>query len=172
MDDATVRHEIEALDADLAALEQLPPGEARDTALAAVQGLLRVYGEALRRVVVNLDASALRDDELVGHLLLLHGLHPATVEERVAAALEEVRPYIGSHGGGIELVSVSDGVARVRLHGSCQGCSASTRTLKLAVEEAVLRAAPELASVEAIDQQPVTHEPPGMALPMYGAGAR
>ena len=38
------------------------------------------------------------------HLLLLHGLHPVPLEARVRAALDEVRPYLESHGGDVELL--------------------------------------------------------------------
>ncbi len=91
----------------------------------------------------------LAGDELVEHLFLLHGLHPVSVEERVRDALEGVKPYLGSHGGGVELVSVEDGVAVVRMQGSCEGCPASAMTLKLAIEDAVLKAAPDVERVEA-----------------------
>ena len=47
---------------------------------------------------------ALGEDELVSHLLLLHGIHPVPVEARVRTALDEVRPYLDSHGGNVELV--------------------------------------------------------------------
>jgi Fe-S cluster biogenesis protein NfuA/nitrite reductase/ring-hydroxylating ferredoxin subunit len=82
-------------------------------------------------------------------MLLIHGLHPVPVEERVRGALAEVAPYLGSHGGGIELVGVVDGVARVRLEGACSGCPSSRVTLKLAVEDAVMKACPDLTGVEA-----------------------
>jgi Fe-S cluster biogenesis protein NfuA/nitrite reductase/ring-hydroxylating ferredoxin subunit len=71
------------------------------------------------------------------------------VEDRVREALDGVRPYLGSHGGDVELVGVADGVARVRMQGSCEGCPASAMTLKLAIEDAVLRAAPDVERVEA-----------------------
>jgi Fe-S cluster biogenesis protein NfuA len=174
MQNSAIRDEIQALEERLAHLEQLPPGESREAGLAAAEGLLRVYGEALRRVVSLIGHEAvqtLQEDELVSQLLLLHELHPASLEERVTSALAELSPYIGSHGGGIELVSIEGDVARVRLEGSCVGCSASTATLKLAVEEAVLRAAPELRAVEATEEYPITHDPPGPLLPMYEPGA-
>jgi Fe-S cluster biogenesis protein NfuA/nitrite reductase/ring-hydroxylating ferredoxin subunit len=100
-------------------------------------------------------------DELVEHLLLLHGLHPVDPETRVRGALEEVRPYLESHGGDVELLGVVDGVARVRLSGSCEGCPSSTMTLKLAIEDAIHKAAPDVESVEA----------DGAAAPAAGPGA-
>jgi Fe-S cluster biogenesis protein NfuA/nitrite reductase/ring-hydroxylating ferredoxin subunit len=92
---------------------------------------------------------ALAGDELVSHLLLLHGLHPLDVETRVIRALEEVRPYLQSHGGNVELLGIAGGVARVRMQGSCDGCPSSAVTLKLAIEEAVQKAAPDLEGSEA-----------------------
>ena len=59
-------------------------------------------------------------------------------------ALDEVRPYLASHGGDVELLGVEDGVVRLRLEGSCNGCPSSAMTLKLAIEEAIARAAPDV----------------------------
>jgi Fe-S cluster biogenesis protein NfuA/nitrite reductase/ring-hydroxylating ferredoxin subunit len=92
---------------------------------------------------------AFAEDELVSHLMLLHGLHPLDVETRVIRALEEVRPYLQSHGGNVELLGVEGGVARLRMQGSCDGCPSSAVTLKLAIEEAVQKAAPDLEGIEA-----------------------
>jgi Fe-S cluster biogenesis protein NfuA/nitrite reductase/ring-hydroxylating ferredoxin subunit len=133
-------------------LESLADPAARDVALEAVQAVLMLYGAGLERIVGRLGsatATALVADELVEHLLLLHGLHPVGVEERVRLALDGVRPYLGSHGGDVELLGVADGVARVRMRGSCEGCPASAMTLKLAIEDAVLKAAPDVERVEA-----------------------
>jgi Fe-S cluster biogenesis protein NfuA/nitrite reductase/ring-hydroxylating ferredoxin subunit len=150
-----MREQAAHLDALLERVEALPD-PARATAAEAVQGLVDLYGDALRRIVERTRAvagadaaAALADDELVEHLLLLHGLHPVPVEERVTAALDEVRPYLGSHGGGVELLGVEEGVARLRLHGSCSGCPSSAMTLKLAVERAIARTAPDIERVEA-----------------------
>jgi len=136
----------------LGELESLADPRARDTALETVQAVLDLYGAGLERIlerVGQLQATALAGDELVEHLLLLHGLHPVSVEDRVRDALEGVRPYLGSHGGDVELIGVSDGVALVRMRGSCEGCPASAMTLKLAIEDAVLKAAPDVERVEA-----------------------
>lgn len=143
-------------------LEALPDPVARATALSVVQALLDLYGAGLERIVEevaarDLDGSAaeaLTGDELVSHLLLLHGLHPVAVEERVRGALASVRPYLESHGGDVSLLAVEDGVVRLRLVGSCSGCPSSTMTLKLAIENAIHRAAPEIEEVVAVDEPP------------------
>jgi Fe-S cluster biogenesis protein NfuA/nitrite reductase/ring-hydroxylating ferredoxin subunit len=136
----------------LGELESLPDARARDTALETVQAVVELYGAGLERIVADvgeLQTTLLARDELVAHLLLLHDLHPVAVEERVREALESVRPYLGSHGGDVELLGVDEGVARVRMQGSCEGCPASSMTLKLAIEDAVLKAAPDVERVEA-----------------------
>jgi Fe-S cluster biogenesis protein NfuA len=149
LDDRAVQGRLSRLEDLLDRVEGVP-GPTAEAALDAVATLSEVYGEALARLVLRLDAdgrAALLDDELLAHLFVLHGLHPAPVQERVAAALAEVRPYLASHGGGVELLGVDGEVARVRLTGSCQGCGASAATLEQAVTEAVLAAAPELRAV-------------------------
>jgi Fe-S cluster biogenesis protein NfuA/nitrite reductase/ring-hydroxylating ferredoxin subunit len=136
-------------------LDELPDPHVRDRTTTVIQGLLGLYGEALRRIFGELAArdggvaEALAADELVGHLLLLHGLHPVPVEARVREALDGVRPYLESHGGNVELLAVEDGVARLRLAGSCSGCPSSTITLKLAIERAIHDAAPDVEEVVA-----------------------
>lgn len=113
-----------------------------------------LYGGGLARIVElagedRAFVERLASDDLVATLLVLHGLHPRTLEERVADALDAVRPYLGSHGGDVELLGVDDdGVAHLRFAGSCDGCPSSAVTLELAVERAVLDAAPEVVKVE------------------------
>ena len=142
---------IAELDAKLARLEGLPDSPARQLAFQTVQGLMEVYGDALARVVDLAPEviSRLAEDELLAHLLLLHNLHPVDVRTRVEAALESVRPYLATHGGGVELLEVQDGVARVRLEGTCNGCPSSMATLQQAIERAVYDAAPDVERVEA-----------------------
>jgi Fe-S cluster biogenesis protein NfuA/nitrite reductase/ring-hydroxylating ferredoxin subunit len=116
--------------------------------------LLALYGAGLSRVLDRLHAAdaaalnAMAADPLVGGLMMLHDLHPDDLSARVQAALQEVRPYLASHGGGVELLEVSGGVARLRLEGSCDGCGSSQVTLQHAVQGAVLEAAPEIERIE------------------------
>jgi Fe-S cluster biogenesis protein NfuA/nitrite reductase/ring-hydroxylating ferredoxin subunit len=134
------------------------PGQADPAAIAEelVRLLVGLYGEGLEHIVAALAArdeagadllASLTEDPLVESLLLLHDLHPLGVDERVQRALDRVRPYLGSHAGGVQYLGASDGVARLRLEGSCNGCPSSTVTVKLAIEGAVLEAAPEVAEV-------------------------
>jgi Fe-S cluster biogenesis protein NfuA/nitrite reductase/ring-hydroxylating ferredoxin subunit len=122
-----------------------------------VRLLVELYGGALERVLEvvaeqpgGLDTiDRLAEDELVASLMILHGLHPLGVEERVHRALEGVRPYLGSHAGGVDFLGVDDaGVAHLRLQGSCDGCASSTVTVKLAIEKAINKAAPELTGID------------------------
>ena len=59
-----------------------------------------------------------------------------------------MRPYLESHGGNVELLGLEDGVARIRLEGSCNGCPASAATLELAIKQALDEAAPDLLGLE------------------------
>ncbi|HZD97906.1 MAG TPA: NifU family protein [Micromonosporaceae bacterium] len=88
-------------------------------------------------------------DPLVASLLLVHDLHPVDVDTRIQRALDDVRPYLGSHAGGVEYLGVDDdGVVRLKLEGSCHGCPSSTVTVRLAIEKAIEEAAPETVRVE------------------------
>jgi len=133
-------------------LETLPDRVAQEKAMEVVQALLELYGEGLARIVPLLDEQGRRaaaDDELVAHLMLLHDVHPVPLRERVEDALEGVRPYLVSHGGGVQLLDVEEDVVHLRLHGSCEGCPSSTMTLKLAFEDAILKVATEITEVRA-----------------------
>ena len=163
MRDAEARDRVAKLEALLEELEKLGDPVARDKATEIVQALVELYGAGLERIVARVAerddgelAEAMAGDELVSHLLLLHDLHPVPLETRVRGALDEVRPYLESHGGDVELLGVEDGVVRLRMDGSCSGCPSSTVTLKLAIEDAIHKAAPD---VEAIEAEGVEEEP-------------
>jgi Fe-S cluster biogenesis protein NfuA len=119
--------------------------------------LVGLYGDGLGHIVATLrDAgpagaellAEMTEDPLVESLLLLHDLHPLDVDTRIQRALDRVRPYLGSHAGGVEYLGLTEqGTARLRLEGSCHGCPSSTVTVRLAIEDAVKDAAPEVGQV-------------------------
>jgi Fe-S cluster biogenesis protein NfuA len=123
-----------------------------EVAEEVVRLVVELYGAGLERTVAIAGPEVLErlvGDELVASLLVLHGLHPKDTETRVVEALDRVRPYLGSHAGGVELLGIDpEGVVRLRLEGSCDGCPSSTQTVKLAIERAIEEAAPEVTRVE------------------------
>jgi Fe-S cluster biogenesis protein NfuA/nitrite reductase/ring-hydroxylating ferredoxin subunit len=141
--------QVEALLAEFAS--------ASDPAIAGraeelVRLLVEFYGAGLARIMELLDeqsVAALLGDRLVAGMLVLHDLHPQSTEQRVLAALERVRPYLGSHAGDVEYLGLdSDGTVRLRLAGSCEGCPSSAMTVKMAIEKGIEELAPEITKVE------------------------
>ena len=168
----------------LGSLDEIADPVAQARVQELVGTVLELYGAGLERILgVIADAgegaihirNALLDDGIVASLLLIHGLYPVPLEERIAEAVESVRPFLASHGGGVEILSVEDGVARLRLQGSCNGCPASASTLEHALKEAIDEAAPDLLALEVegavgLDEKDESSAM-AFALPMVQAGA-
>ena len=132
---------------------------AHDRAQQLVREVAGLYGAGLERIMQLAQASGqgpglvdrLATDDLVASLLLVHGLHPHDVHRRVSDALDRVRPYLGSHGGDVDLLEIAGGdTVRLAFKGSCKSCPSSAVTLELAVEDAVRAAAPEVSSIEVL----------------------
>lgn len=143
-----------------------------------VSAVVQLYGAGLERIVAAVAAAgpagegiavALAQDDVVASLLLIHDLHPVPVEQRVAQALEQVRPYMESHGGDVELLGIEDGIARLRLSGTCKSCAASSATLELAVRQALEEAAPDLEGMDVEGVAEPVNVPPGPCVTEAGA---
>jgi len=130
------------------------PGSAEDL----VRQVADIYGSGLRRIMEILhdqgkldDATveALAADSLVSGLLVLHGLHPRSLEARVAAAVDRLRPYLGSNGLDVELEGTSqDGVVRLKLLRTQPGGPPASTPLKSEMEAAIKAAAPEVTALD------------------------
>jgi Fe-S cluster biogenesis protein NfuA/nitrite reductase/ring-hydroxylating ferredoxin subunit len=154
---------------------------ARERSEELVRLVVDLYGAGLERLLELVDEAGrldedlldrLADDDLVASLLLVSGLHPYSAEERVARALDSVRPYLGSHGGDVELLEITgDGVVRLRMLGSCDGCPSSSVTLELAVSEAIEAAAPELTGIE-VEEPATAAAPPAGVIPVEALRSR
>jgi Fe-S cluster biogenesis protein NfuA/nitrite reductase/ring-hydroxylating ferredoxin subunit len=168
-------------------LLQLPDPASRAMIEELLSTVLDIHGEALSRMLDALGPRGepatdrllhvMADDDMIRGILLLHGLHPMDLRTRVEGALESVRPYMQSHGGGVELLDVAGDTVRIRLVGHCQGCPSSTVTLKLAVEKAIYEAAPDVVAIDVADE--LTTAPAGppsiaglVALPMVASAPR
>lgn len=76
--------------------------------------------------------------------------------EKVEAALNSVRPYLQTDGGNVRVVEITeDFTAKLELLGACGCCPMSSMTFKAGLEEAILKAVPEIKKVEALNLTPV-----------------
>ena len=86
-------------------------------------------------------------DELVSSLLILYGLHPESLEARLAQALDKVRLKLRTHDGEVELLSLQDGAVRLRLEARGHGCGSTPQALKEIVENALYQGVPDMTSL-------------------------
>lgn len=145
--------------ADVEALDEA----VREQVFALLDGVDAVHRMALRHV-----GAALGEDGVTR----LRGAHPAVAwlldaygvgVDQVAAAqaaLEPIQPYIDSHGGAVEILDVEEGIVRLRLSGTCSGCSASAVTLTQGIAEALREGLPGFVAVEAEEDHAPSHPPP------------
>ncbi len=149
------RELLERVEQLTAAIDAAADPFLRGTVDELVSTIIELYGEGLTRIVRELAEQGeeglllrLAGDGVIGSLMLIHDLYPVPLEARVEEALASVRPYMESHGGDVQLLRLSEGVAYLRLAGHCHGCPASAATLELAIKEALEEAAPDLLGLE------------------------
>jgi len=110
--------------------------------------------DAVHRPGMELLAAGESDHPVAQALLAMYDLGPIDERIEVEEALDEIRPYIESHGGGLELLDVDEGVVHVRMSGACNGCAGSALTLRRGVEEILRERYENFREV-------VAHEPEG-----------
>lgn len=143
------------IDAATHAVERIVDAGERDAARELAAAVEDLHESVLRTLVGRLREDArgrellyeLVDDPEVYAALAKAGIVKPTLAMRALQVLDGVRPYLTSHNGDVELVSIDDGVAVVRLLGACQGCGSSTETLRDSVAQALLDHLPELREV-------------------------
>jgi Fe-S cluster biogenesis protein NfuA len=147
LDDPAVRALLGALNEQLDQLEAMP-GPVSELGLTVVAGVAEIYGQALIRTLELADPAAVErmlDDELIAHLLALHGIHPESVEKRLTRVIDELRAAVSDQGGTVELDRLDETVAVVRV---ALGARASrSADVEHTVRRAVMTAVPELANV-------------------------
>lgn len=163
---------LEDLIEDLETLDE----PVREQAFELVAGI-----DTLHRMALSHLEDALRDRV---DLQEIREAHPAIawlfeaysvgVDERGAAdrALDEIRPFIRSHGGELELLDVEDGVVHLRMSGACEGCTAADVTLTQGIEEALRDGFPGFVTV-VVEEDPEhveAHDPPGPTLIQLRSG--
>ncbi len=146
------------------AVHELADSESRDAALELGSAIEEFHRPALVSIVQTLKADPrgkellfeLVDDPSVRAVFALHGIIRADPLTRGNQALVSVRPYLQSHGGDVELVEVRGSTAVVRLHGSCNGCSMSSVTLREGVEAALIEGVDEITEIEVLEDEPTS----------------
>ena len=136
-------------------LEQYPDTEAREKALDLVQIIVKLHGEALRRILATFESLPMKSDiyarmlgdEVIRAILIVHDLLPEELETRVAKAIEGLRPFLISQGCDVKLLGVDDGRARLRLMRSGKGAP-PVAALKLEIEKVLDVAAPDLLGID------------------------
>ncbi len=139
----------------VAELEEYPDTEVREKALDVVQIILKLHGEALRRVLATFESLPMKSevyarmlkDEVIRAILTIHDLLPEELATRVAKAIEELRPFLISQGCDVKLLGVDDGLARLRLMRNGKGAP-PLAALKLEIEKVLDVAAPDLLGIE------------------------
>lgn len=135
---------------------------ARAIGMDLMQSLMDLHGAALTRIVELLmeggehgQASLVKlgADPLVCGLLVLYGVHPVSLEDRVRQAIESVTPQIQKLGGSARLLSMTDGKVELSIESSSQGCHSSPDALLKVVEQAIRGLAPEIAEISNKGQQ-------------------
>ncbi|WP_088241050.1 NifU family protein [Calothrix rhizosoleniae] len=70
--------------------------------------------------------------------------------ENVENVLDELRPYLMSDGGNVELVELDGPVVKLRLQGACGSCPSSAMTLRMGIERRLREKIPEIGEVEQV----------------------
>ncbi|NJL89182.1 MAG: NifU family protein [Coleofasciculaceae cyanobacterium SM2_1_6] len=70
--------------------------------------------------------------------------------ENVETVLDELRPYLMSDGGNVEVVELDGPVVKVRMQGACGSCPSSMMTLKMGIERRLREFIPEITEVEQV----------------------
>ncbi len=137
-------------------LQTVEDEDLRDKIFELLDWIDGFHREGVIRLVSQLPletVESMREDPVIGRLFDTYLEEEAAedVEELASTledALDEIRPYLHSHGGEMEVLEVSDGVVRMRLMGSCHGCPSSTVTLTQGVEKILKERWPGFRKIE------------------------
>ena len=125
--------------------------------------LLLQLMDAIHRPALELLLVGDLDHPISAAVLAMYDLVPLDERTQIEEALDEIRPYIESHGGGLDLLDVDGGTIHVRLSGSCHGCAASAMTLRRGVETKLRERIPWFEEI-------VAHEPEDAGKPQESNG--
>ena len=171
----TFEGRAQRIDAATYGIERIGGADDRAAAHELAAALEDLHASVLRTIVGRLHADdrgrellyELVDDPEVYAALAKAGIVKPSLAMRAVQVLDGIRPYLTSHNGDVELVSIDAGVAFVRLLGACQGCGSSTETLRDSVARALLDHLPELTEVR---EAPPDTAPAETIIPVSSVG--
>jgi len=157
IDEQHARKHAEQMEQIINDVETITDPSLREKVATLVQSLLSFHANAIQRfmqLVATERGGAdpllekIASDPLTGSLLLLYGVHPASLEIRVKQAIDRLGSSSQLNGAVIELVELADNVVRLRLTQTTRACHSSPQLLRTAIEEALYEAAPDLDEVQ------------------------
>lgn len=84
-------------------------------------------------------------------MLMVIIMKDESIELRIRAIIDKVRPFLLNDGGNLEFVKFEDGIVYVKLLGTCEDCPMLDVTLKDGIEELIINEIPEVKEVRNID---------------------
>jgi hypothetical protein len=142
---------LESIEQLIRQIEATGDPNVRTAARELVQLVMELHGAGLERMVELLRShgdsgqsvfDSMGRDDLVSSLLVLYGLHPLDLEERVQQAIETANKKMRSRSATVELLGIEDGAVRLHLKANGHGPA-----LKEVVEAAIYQAAPDITSL-------------------------
>lgn len=152
--DREVQERVRRIDALVHQCEAISDAKLRHNVQELLQAVMELHGAALDRLMTLVSdrgeetaglIDAFANDELVGNLLILHGLHPVDLQTRVERALAGIEGILRGYGAHAEILGMPGGALRLRVWGVTSASLA--RATRAAIEEAINRTAPDAASL-------------------------
>ncbi|HZQ19350.1 MAG TPA: hypothetical protein VFA90_11545 [Terriglobales bacterium] len=155
MDGNDFQKSTERIEQLIQRVTSLKDEQARATALDLLQSLMDFHAAALSRVIEVLSGSGegrsvlakLNEDPLICGLLVLYGIHPLPLRQRVDRAVEKAGEQLRKQNATVDLVRVTETSVQVKVQRSKHGCFLSPQKLRFIVEHAVREIAPEIVDI-------------------------
>jgi hypothetical protein len=165
---------VQKLDERLEQVTALTDDSVRRLALELLQASMDLHGAVVSRIVDLLSQSSdasrsslatLGRDPLICGLLVLYGVHPLTLDERISDAMKRLEPDVHKAGVRLELLGIQEGVVRVRIAKDHGGYSTPAENLKSTIEQTIIQSAPEATEINIEGISSSSFVPLSMILP-------
>lgn len=155
-DDKEFRERLQRIGGLVQEIEAISDPATRATTRELVQLLMDLHGTALERTMEIIAKKGepglelideLGRDPLVSSVLVLFGLHPEELEQRVFRAIDKVKPQLRKQGCELEVLELRQGIVRVRVQTGEHTCGSTAKTVRATLEGVIYDAAPDIVSL-------------------------